>query len=107
MNNIEKTINEITISIDYKVELIGLLITLSDEKEHYKTKFNFNKTNNFYIKELEREYGHLRNNRIVQHFFYLKDKYHLHYHRPIELALSLNGNFEFKESSNFIFKENE
>lgn len=45
MNNFEKSINDITISIDYKVELIGLLITLSNEKELYPSKFNFNETN--------------------------------------------------------------
>lgn len=107
MNNYEQTINGITISINYKVELLGLLITLSNEKELYPSKFNFNETNNSYIKELEETFKNIRNHKTVQKFFYLKDKYYLHYDKPIELALSLDDNFEFKDESNFKFKNNE
>ena len=107
MNNFEKSINDITISIDYKVELIGLLITLSNEKELYPSKFNFNETNDSYIRELEETFSYIRNHKTVQKFFYLKEKYYLHYEKPIELALSLDDNFEFKDESNYKFKDNE
>ena len=106
VQNIEKTINEIIITVDYKVELLGLLITLSDEKELYPSKFNFNVTNDSYIKELEEKFRHLKSHRTVQKFFYLKEKYYLHYEKPIELALSLDDNFEFKDESNYKFKDN-
>ncbi len=42
MKNIEQTINGIIISIDYKVELIGLLITLSDEYKNYYARRYYN-----------------------------------------------------------------
>ena len=106
MENVYKEINGVTISIDYKVELIGLLITLSDEKDNFPS-FDFDENNDAYIKELQREFGYLVNHPTVQKFFYLKDYYGLHYHNPIDLALSLDDNFEFKNESHFKFKDNE
>lgn len=106
MQNVEKIINGVTISIDYKVELIGLLITLSDENKKYSSLFYFNRNNDYYINELKRKFGYLVDNATVKKFFYLKDKYGMHYEKTIELALSLDDNFEFKEESNYKFKDN-
>lgn len=107
MGNVEKSINGITISIDYKVELIGLLITLSDEFEKFAPLFCFDESNDQYINELKVKFYYLKNHKTFLKFMEIKEKYYLHYDKPIEMMLSLNEDFEFKKESNFKFKDTE
>lgn len=107
MENIKKLINGITIEVDYKLELIGLLLTLSDESVSYPRLFMFDENNSLHVDKLRERFGYLIKHETVQKFFYLKEKYYFHYDKPIEFALGLDDNFEFKEGSNFKFKDNE
>lgn len=105
--NVEKIVNGITVSVDYKVELIGLFITLSDESEKFPTLFCFDESNDLYVRELKERFGYLKNNDTFLKFLDFKEKYYWHYDKPIEMMLSLDENFEFREESNYKFKDNE
>lgn len=107
MNNVEYKINNLTIAIDFKVELFGMLVTLSNEKSMFPSYFSFNDNNDQYIKEIENQFGYLRNHPIVIKFFSLMDKYNMHYSIPIEIALSLDDEYRFKGSSLYEYKDNE
>lgn len=105
MKNVEKIINGITIMVDQKVELIGLLLTLSDENEKFPYLFEFNENNDLYIRNLKEKFNYVRKYDIFKKFLELRDKYYWHYDKPIEMMLSLDDNFEFKKESNYKFKD--
>lgn len=105
MKNFEKIIKGITIMVDQKVELIGLLLTLSDENEKFPYLFEFNENNDLYIRNLKEKFNYVRKYDIFKKFLELRDKYYWHYDKPIEMMLSLDDNFEFKKESNYKFKD--
>lgn len=107
MENIKKVINGITIEVNYYLELMGLLITLSDEDKLYPRLFMFDDNNSSYVQKIKNRFGYLKEHKVVLKFIYLKEKYFLHYDKPIELALGIDDNFAFKKGSNYKFKDNE
>ncbi len=95
INNIQSVINGVNICVDYKVELIGILITLSDESsiEQFKILFEFNKNNDEYMRTIKNTFSYLKQNGFIDEFNKIKNKYYLHYQEPIELMLMLDENF--------------
>lgn len=108
INEIFKIINGVQIEVNSKVELLGIFITLSDEplNEQYKNFFSFSSNNNKYIEEIKESFSYLIENNMVDYFNYIKNKYKLHYHIPIEFALNLNNSFEI-ENKNVLFNNDE
>lgn len=107
MKNMCTTVNDIVIQVDYKIELFGVLITLSNECESFPNIFQYNDTNNFYIKEIKNSFKFLETSEILNEFNKLKDKYNLHYQNPIELALSIDDNYKIKNNASEFFKKEE
>lgn len=98
--------NEIPVDINYKVELFGLFIILSDEQSLYPNLFEFDKNNDSYINNLKGKFSPVIDEKVLKHFISVKNKYNLHYQNIIELALSLNDNFELANKSSDFFKKN-
>ena len=95
MNSIHKTVNGVNICVDPKVELMGILITLSDESsiDQYKRLFNFGNNNKEYINIIKSEFSYLTENGFINRFNAIKNKYRLHYQEPIKLMLMLDDEF--------------
>lgn len=95
INNIERCINGIKVCIDSKVELIGILITLSDESsiEPFKRLFKFEDNNSEYINIIKKEFSYLYETGLIERFNIIKNKYYIHYQEPIKLMLMLDDNF--------------
>lgn len=91
INNIEENINGVNICIDSKVELIGILITLSDEPntEQFKRLFQFN--NSEYINNIKDNFSYLYDTGLIDRFNNIKNKYYLYYQEPIKLMLMLDN----------------
>lgn len=105
MENISVTINDIVIQVDYKVELFGVLITLSDEYKSFLNIFQFDERNDYYVKKIKENFSFLKTTEILKEFNSLKNECKLHYQNPIELALSIDDNYVLKKNASNFFKQ--
>lgn len=95
INDIERCINGINVCIDSKVELIGILITLSDESsiEPFKHLFKFDYNNSEYINIIKKEFSYLYETGLIEKFNIIKNKSYMYYQEPIKLMLMLDDDF--------------
>ena len=95
VKSIQYTINGVNICIDPKIELMGILITLSDESsiDKFKRLFEFGENNDEYIKIIKNGFSYLIETGFIERFNIIKNKYHLHYQEPIKLMLMLDDEF--------------
>ncbi len=92
LEKVSETINGVEVCVDPKLELIGILLTLGNDKEkdNFKRLFDYTDDNNKYINEIKETFNYLYNNGLIDKFNKVKDKYHLYYQEPLSMMLSLD-----------------
>ena len=70
VKSVYKIVNGVNICIDPKVELMGILITLSDESsiDKYKRLFEFGENNDEYINIIKKEFSYLIETGFIERF---------------------------------------
>ena len=109
IKNIQHTVNGVNVCIEPKVELIGILITLSDEVsiDQFKRLFEFGENNDEYINIIKKEFSYLIETGLIERFNKIKNKYHLHYQEPIKLMLMLDDEFSLKSLKKYYGQKTE
>ena len=104
MQSMVKNINGINITVDYRTELLGILMWLSG----YTTKLPhlFSEyENKFYTDEIVEKFSKYKNEEAVLKFKELVDKHNFSYDAPFSLFLQLDEHFKCDNLNDYTFKE--
>ena len=109
IKNVQKRVNGVNISVEPKIELMGILITLSDESsiDRFKRLFEFGDNNDEYVNMIKKEFSYLYETGLIDRFNKIKDKYRLHYQEPIKLVLMLDDEFDHKSLEAYCYEKPE
>ena len=104
LEKVSEIINGVDICIDPKIELIGILLTIGNDKdnEYFKRLFSFTEDNNKYVNEIKDTFNYLYDNGLIDRFNKVKEKYHLYYQEPLTLMLLLDDSFNLNSYQNIL-----
>jgi hypothetical protein len=103
MDSIKKKINNITIEINYKTELLGIIMLISNYYEKFPWLFkDFNKN---YTNEIRKKFLTFKDEKIIKDYEYFVNKYHFCYDGPLSLFLQLDEDFNCNQFNDYILKE--
>lgn len=103
MNSFSKKIGNITISVDYRVELLGVIMLISDYSKKFPYLFG-EYENKFYMDRIKEKFLKYKDEEVIKMFDELVIKHGFSYDAPYALFLQLNDNFECDKISDDIFK---
>ncbi len=104
MKNIQKNVGDIIITIDYKSELLGIIMCISNYKEKYKRLFK-DYENKFYIERIINKFSKYKDEEIIKIFEDLVDAHSFNYDAPFALFLELDETFNSNQLSNYVFNK--
>lgn len=103
MKSIEKKINDITITIDFKTELLGIIMLLSNYKNKFPELFK-DYENKFYVDNIMNQFNKYKDDEIIKEFDEIVNKHSFTYDAPFCLFLQLNNNLKVNKLDNYVFK---
>ena len=107
LEKVSEIINGVEVCIDPKIELIGILLTLGNDKdkENFKRLFSYTVDNNKYVNEISETFNYLYDNGLIDIFNKVKDKYNLYYQEPLALMLLLDDSFNLDKYQSYSEQE--
>lgn len=102
MENISKKCGNIVITVDYKVELLGIIMWLSDYHNTYNELYTIYE-NKFYIDNLIAKFSQYKDDDVVKEFETIVKKHEFNYDAPYALFLELDNHFKAKTLDNYVF----
>lgn len=104
MKSIEKNIEKITITVDYRSELLGIIMWLSDYHNQFPHLFQ-PYANKFFTDNIIQKFNEFKNEPAILEFNELVKKHGFSYDAPISLFLQINENFDCNDVNDYILKE--
>jgi hypothetical protein len=103
MDSIKKNINNIIIEVNYKTELLGIIMLISNYYEKFPWLFkSFNKN---YTDIIRKKFLKYKDEKVLKDFEYFVNKYHFCYDGPLSLFLQLDNNYKCNKFNDYILKE--
>ncbi len=103
MNSFSKKVGNITITIDYRIELLGIIMHISDYSKELPHLF-VEHENKFYMDRIKEKFLKYKNEEVVKIFDSLLIKHSFSYDAPYALFYELNEDFECNKLSDYVFK---
>ena len=104
MKNIEIRDKNIIATVDYRTELLGIIMWLSNYHTLLPECFEIYE-NKFYIENILEKFITFRDDEIIKEFMKLVKKHKFTYDAPYALFLQLNGHFKCDKLDDYVFKE--
>lgn len=101
MKSIEKKVDLISVRVDYRTELLGIIQVLS---KNPLTETDDSFGNRKYLDEIKKKFGKYTNHPIVKMDAYYREKYGFNYDAPITMFLQLNEHFKTDHLNDYILK---
>lgn len=102
MKNIEKNIGSLSIRVDYRTELLGIIELISDYRKKYPHLLR-KYANKLYIEQIEDKFMKFSDHKVVEIFNSLVIKHGFAYDAPIALFLQLDENLNCDKLDPHIF----
>ena len=104
MKSIEIRNKNIIATVDYRTELLGIIMWLSDYHTLLKECFEVY-DNKFYIDNILQIFSKYKDENVIKDFMKLVEKYQFTYDAPYALFLQLDENFKCNKLDDYVFKE--
>lgn len=104
MRSIIKKISDITITLDYRTELLGIIMLLGNYHKKFPHLF-LKYENQFYVDRILRVFGDYKNDEIIEEFDNLVEKHSFNYDAPFALFLELDEHLKSSQLSEYVFKD--
>lgn len=104
MKNIEIRDKNIVATVDYRTELLGIIMWLSDYHTLLPECFKIYE-NKFYIDNILEKFSKFKNEEVIKDFMELVKKHKFTYDAPYALFLELDDHFKCDKLDDYIFKE--
>ena len=105
MESVSKTVNNITVTVDYRTELLGILMYISGYDEFCPIQYDKGYPNDEYIDNIRKKFSKYKDEDVVRKFISLCKKHGFSYDAPICMFLQLDDNFKCDCLDDYIFKE--
>lgn len=103
MKVIEKEVNGIKIRIDYRMELLGIIMHISNYKEKYPFLFVEYKCNKFYYDLINKYFSKYKDDEVIKEFESIVKTHSFNYDAPINMFLQLDENFKTNKLNDYVF----
>ena len=104
MKSIQVKDKNIVATVDYRTELLGIIMWLSDYHKIHPECFRIYE-NKFYIDNILEKFSKFKNEEIIKDFMKLVEKHNFNYDAPYALFLQLDEHFKCDKLDDYIFKE--
>ena len=104
MKSIEIRDNNIVATVDYRTELLGIIMWLSDYHKILPDCFTIYE-NKFYVDNILKHFSEFKNEEVVNDFMKLVEKHKFLYDAPYALFLQLDEHFKCDKLDDYVFKE--
>ncbi len=104
MKNIQKKQDNITVSVDYRTELLGIIQIISSYQQQFPHLLE-KQSNRQYIESIEKHFQKFKKHETIKLFDYLTTNHNFCYDAPVALFLQLNKNFANSKLPSYPFKE--
>lgn len=106
MDYILKTKNGITVTVDYRTELLGIIMYLSEYDKKCPIRYIEEAPNKSYIEKIINDFSSYKDDSIIKQFKSLYEYPHdFSYDAPINMFLQLDENFDCEKLNDYIFEE--
>ena len=104
MKSVEIRDNNIIATVDYRTELLGIIMWLSDYHNILPECFNIYE-NKFYVDNILEKFSEFKNEEVIKDFMELVEKHKFMYDAPYALFLQLDEHFKCDKLDDYVFKE--
>ena len=104
MKSIEERDKNIVAIVDYRTELLGILMWISDYHNMLPELFRIYE-NKFYIDNILEKFSQYKDDEILKEFMNLVKKHEFEYDAPYALFLQLDEHFNCDSLDDYVFKE--
>ena len=104
LESIIKEVNGIKITIDFKTELLGIIMIIGNYKERYPFLF-LNYENKFYVDNIINTFSKYKDDDIIKEFDTLVKKHSFNYDAPFSLFLQLDNNLKCNKLDAYTFND--
>ena len=104
MESVSIQVDDINIEVDYRTELLGIIMWLSNYHKKYDMLFQ-KYGNKFYIDEIIKNFEKFSNHKVIKDFEKIVDCHGFNYDAPLDLFLQLNENLTADKLTDYCYKE--
>ena len=104
MKSVEMRDENIIATVDYRTELLGIIMWLSDYHNLIPECFRIYE-NEFYIDNIMNKFSRFKDEEIIKDFMELVEKHKFNYDAPYALFLQLDEHFKCDNLDDYVFKE--
>mgnify|MGYP004497783471 CR=1 FL=1 len=104
MQGIIRKVNKINITVDYRTELLGVIMLISEYHNKYAHLFLNYDNNKFYVDMIIKHFVKYKNEEVIKIFDEIVKKHSFNYDAPFCLFLQLNNQFNTVELDDYTFK---
>lgn len=104
MKSIETRDKNIIATVDYRTELLGIIMWLSDYHNMIPECFTLYE-NKFYVDNIIEKFSEFKNEEVINEFMELVEKHKFNYDAPYALFLQLDEHFKCDKLDDYVFKE--
>lgn len=104
MSSIKKELNNIVFTVDYKTELLSVILILSDKYKELVGNKMIPLQNKYIYERISDRFGQFKNHKIVKIFDNIISKHkYFNYDAPITLFLSLDDNLKCDKLNDYLY----
>lgn len=103
MKSVSKTVNNVIVTVDYRTELLGIIMLIGN----YNKKFPFmfmNEDNPTYVNKIKERFSKYKYEEVVKEFDDLTQNHSFNYDAPLALFLELDYDFKSNKLSDYVLK---
>ena len=104
MKSIETREKNIVATVDYRTELLGIIMWISDYHNMIPECFNIYE-NKFYVDNILEKFSEFKNDEVIKDFMELVEKHKFYYDAPYALFLQLDEHFKCNKLDDYVLKE--
>lgn len=104
MESIETRDRNIVATVDYRTELLGIIMWLSGYTRILPECFTIYE-NRFYVDNILEKFSEFKNEEVIKDFMELVEKHKFNYDAPYALFLQLDEHFKCDKLDDYVFKE--
>lgn len=106
MNSIKKEVNNIVFTVDYKTELLSVILILSDKYKELVGNKMIPLQNKYIYERINDRFNKFKNHKTIKMFDNIISKHeYFNYDAPITLFLSLDDNLKCDKLNDYLFKD--
>lgn len=104
MESVNIQVNDINIEVDYRTELLGIIMWISNYHQKYDILFQ-KYGNQFYVDEIIKRFQKFSNHKVIKDFERIVDTHGFNYDAPLYLFLQLDENLKVDKLTDYCYKE--